>query len=85
MMKDIQFPENMMNPNSISKNNLSVINQLEFDSLKKKDLIKNKLPILLTLINNFSEKYFILPKNNKKYMEFLKKEAHQIIKRKITV
>ena len=42
MMKDIQFPENMMNPNYISKNNLSVINQLEFDSFKKKDLIKNR-------------------------------------------
>ena len=88
MTKDIQFPDNIIKSNCKSKNSLSIINQLELESFKKKDLIKNKLPILLTLINNFPKKYsnyFSLPENNEKYLVLLKKQAHKIIKRKITV
>ena len=45
MNKDIQFPDKIMNTNYQSKNNLSVINKLELESFKKKDLIKTNVDI----------------------------------------
>ena len=87
MTTNIELPNKINEINCKPKNTISVINELEFDSFKKEHLIKNKLPILLTLINNFPKKYsdnFILPdKSNKKSINLLKKHARQIIKRKI--
>ena len=98
MLQSIQLPQRWIDSGCKSRHSLSVINKLEFDSIPIEQLSKNKLPILLSIINNFPKVYsnnFIAPEKGKKktresrtYKKFerlLKKLSYRLIKRKIKV
>lgn len=88
MISNIENSDKIIDSKCKAKHQISIINQFEFDSMKKKDLTKNKLPIFLTLINNFPNKYskhFGLTKNNNKTMKILEQQSKDIIKRKIQI
>ena len=101
MLQSIQLPQRWIDSGCKSRHLLSVINKLEFDSIPSEQLSKNKLPILLSIINNFPKVYsthFVAPKKGgkkskesktsrtyKKFERLLKKQAYRLIKRKIKV